>query len=198
MAATRLDHQRSHIICTINKPASTTTYHVTAINNINVLRTDSIRVRVSAISINILNIKDVFCNGKCNGSATVIAIGRHSSIHILTGLIVRHDSTATKLCAGKYFVTVKDKNGCAAKTYINITDTSSFKVTVDSTNLKCFGICNGSAIANVSGGQQPYTYEWDNGQTASSINNLCAGIHSITVTESLGCMRNISFQLFSH
>ena len=45
---------------------------------------------------------------------------------------------------------------------------------------------NGSATAEASGGIAPYTYEWSNGETTQTINNLDAGTYQVTVTDDLG------------
>ena len=50
------------------------------------------------------------------------------------------------------------------------------------------GSCNGSAIANVTLGQAPFTYLWSNGQTTQEATGLCAGIYSVTVTAENGCL----------
>ncbi|MBI2966415.1 MAG: hypothetical protein HYY40_01200 [Bacteroidetes bacterium] len=64
----------------------------------------------------------------------------------------------------------------------------SVTVTITPTNLLCNGVCTGSATANPSGGTLPYNYNWSNGMTTATINNLCAGSYTITVTDNLGVM----------
>ena len=53
------------------------------------------------------------------------------------------------------------------------------------------GDCNNGNLASVSvsvdGGEAPYTYEWSNGATTASIDNLTAGTYSVTVTDANGC-----------
>ncbi|NQY08250.1 MAG: gliding motility-associated C-terminal domain-containing protein [Flavobacteriales bacterium] len=46
---------------------------------------------------------------------------------------------------------------------------------------------NGSATCVVNGGQGPYTYSWDNGQTEVTASNLLAGDHVVTVSDINGC-----------
>ena len=59
---------------------------------------------------------------------------------------------------------------------------------MDSTNVDCFGACNGTATVHASGGGGPYTYLWNNGQTDSTATGLCAGVHIVTVTDAGGCV----------
>ncbi|MFH2142596.1 MAG: T9SS type A sorting domain-containing protein [Bacteroidota bacterium] len=58
------------------------------------------------------------------------------------------------------------------------------------TNATGNGYCNGSILANVSGGTPPYTFIWDNGTTDSLLSNLCGGIYYLTITDNINC--NIS------
>ena len=46
--------------------------------------------------------------------------------------------------------------------------------TITSTNVTCYGLCNGSATATGSGGWAPYTFHWSNGATTATITGLCA------------------------
>ncbi len=48
--------------------------------------------------------------------------------------------------------------------------------------------CNGTASASVNGGSPPYSYAWDDGmaQTTETINGLCAGQYTVTVTDQGG------------
>src|SRR5690349_17297195 len=57
------------------------------------------------------------------------------------------------------------------------------QVIISRTNVTCFGFCNGTATAVGTGGWAPYTYQWSNGQTTSTINNLCPGTYFVTVTD---------------
>ncbi len=52
------------------------------------------------------------------------------------------------------------------------------------TNVSCAGGGNGSATALAAGGTSPYTYNWSNGGSGPTINNLTAGNYTVTVTDS--------------
>lgn len=58
----------------------------------------------------------------------------------------------------------------------------------DSTDAECFGDCNGEATVTAIDGTPPYTYLWSDplGQTTPNATGLCAGVHSVTVTDSDG------------
>jgi gliding motility-associated-like protein len=55
------------------------------------------------------------------------------------------------------------------------------------TNPLCNGDCNGSITVNPTNGTPPIGYVWGNGQTTQTINNLCAGTYTVTITDANGC-----------
>jgi len=61
----------------------------------------------------------------------------------------------------------------------------TFSSTTDAT---CWSMCNGTAVANPSGGTPPYTYAWSpGGQTTQTVTGLCAGSYTCSVTDQVGC-----------
>lgn len=102
----------------------------------------------------------------------------------------------SNLNAGTYTITVTDVNNCSSVQTVQIQQPQQMLV-VGSTvsNVSCFGMNNGSITLNISGGDPVYTINWNNGSTASSINNLAPGMYSATVTDNNGCVINSSFNL---
>ena len=45
----------------------------------------------------------------------------------------------------------------------------------------------GTAALAINGGYPPYSYLWDNGETAEQATNLSEGNHAVTVTDAVGC-----------
>ena len=101
-----------------------------------------------------------------------------------------HTTTAT-VSAGWSYVTITDANQCTLIDSIQTISPSPIQITIDNiTPSNCDTInCTGGALANVSGGNAPYTYNWDNGENTMQANTLCAGIHTITVTDNNGCIQ---------
>jgi hypothetical protein len=60
-------------------------------------------------------------------------------------------------------------------------------VDITGTDVSCLGGNNGSASASASGGGgAPYTYNWSNGANGPNINNLTAGVYTVTVSNVSG------------
>lgn len=97
-------------------------------------------------------------------------------------------SIVNNLTAGNYSVTVTDASGCTAVDQITVTGTSNITATATGTAAACFGQSNGSATVTAGGASAPFTYQWSNGATSQTINNLSTGTYFVTVTHSAsGC-----------
>ncbi|HMW10609.1 MAG TPA: hypothetical protein PJ987_09180 [Bacteroidia bacterium] len=51
-------------------------------------------------------------------------------------------------------------------------------------NIACFGQQNGTLSVSVTGGTPPYRYEWSNGDSVATLNNLAAGYYFVRVSDS--------------
>lgn len=89
------------------------------------------------------------------------------------------------LVAGYYYLTVTDSNGCEVSQGIIIEQPSEIIVNHVTTDVRCFGENNGSALLNISGGKSPYVQNWN----GFSSNNLSAGVYFYNVTDSTGCSK---------
>ena len=61
--------------------------------------------------------------------------------------------------------------------------TPSTIINLTKTNVRCNGKSAGKISASVEGGNTPYTYQWSTGETTQQIENLYAGIYTVTVTD---------------
>jgi hypothetical protein len=62
----------------------------------------------------------------------------------------------------------------------------AFTYTVNTVDATC--TCNGSASVNITSGTPPYTYSWlPSGQSTATATGLCAGTHTVSVTDSNSC-----------
>ncbi|MBN8697608.1 MAG: gliding motility-associated C-terminal domain-containing protein [Bacteroidetes bacterium] len=138
---------------------------------------------------------NVTCNGACDGAVTAIApVGGTAPYTFLWVQTGQTAATANNLCAGNYFVQVTDANGCSIVDTIIITEPSAITANPTLTAATC-GVCDGSISIAPSGGTAPYTVLWNTGSTALTLNNLCAGVYSVTITDATGCSINITIPL---
>lgn len=95
------------------------------------------------------------------------------------------------LLGGQYILTVTDFIGCQAIDSVEVIRPDSLAILFNKTNLLCNGNNSGSATANVTGGTQPYLYNWTAiaGTNTNFANNLNAGFHEIIVTDAQNCVQ---------
>lgn len=140
----------------------------------------------SAISATFIS-EDPSCPGDADGSATITASGGSGGYTYLwpssnTG------QTETNLSAGTYCVTITDGSLCSEVVCVTISNPVGIVNTFSGiTNSSCI-ICDGTATTNASGGNGlVYTYAWSNGDTTAASDSLCAGLNSVTITDTAGC-----------
>ena len=132
------------------------------------------------------------CNGGCNGSATVVASGGAPPYtYLWNDQLGQTTTTATGLCGGNYTVTITDANGCFLVQPVTIVEPAAILANPAITDPTC-GLCDGSITVIPSGGTPPYTYNWSNGQTTATVNNICAGVYTVAITDANGCVSNIN------
>jgi hypothetical protein len=89
------------------------------------------------------------------------------------------------ISAGTYLITVTDsgniKSSCTSR--VTIEEPNLPQIQVFGDNVLCYGKANGKAYATVTGGVNPGTWSWDNGQNSSGIVNLTPGTYTVTYTD---------------
>ncbi len=133
-----------------------------------------------------VTINDAQCNGSSNASISLTITGGTPPYNYVwdNGQVI---SNPFGLLAGQHCVTVFDNNGCTIDTCVLIGEPPILNVSLNATDELCNNSCDGTITASPSGGIEPYSYLWSNTEVSSTINNLCAGIYNITVTDDNGC-----------
>lgn len=142
------------------------------------------------------------CGNNCNGTATVTATGGtpgYTYTWSPAPPLGQGTATASQLCAGTWSVTVTDANGCQQVRSFTIQAANALEVFLTPSPVSCAGLCDGSAIAVVSGGTPLYTYTWSpepgSGQGTSGVGGLCAGPGTLTVSDDGGCDTTVAFTI---
>ena len=98
-------------------------------------------------------------------------------------------ATLSNLAPGTYTVVVSDANNCTATQSVNVSAFNcAISASITSVNASCFGKNDGLATIVLSGGSLPYTYNWSNGATTATANNLAAGSYTVSATDAAGCV----------
>lgn len=130
----------------------------------------------------------VTCFGDCDGSVNVtVTSGTAPFIYQWDDPNLSNLDSAVNLCAGLYNVVVQDANGCISVDSITVGTPQQILANITSTNPTCNGVCDGTATANPTGGIGTYSYAWSNGQLTPTATNLCAGTHTVIITDQNGC-----------
>ena len=164
------------------------TYSVTTTDNNGCSSTASATItQPSPISISLVSLTNVSCNGGSNGQISISVSGGTPGYTFSWIPSVGNSSTITNLSAGTYQVIVTDMNGCPASISFNVIEPTPMVLTPNSNSSTC-GDANGSSGVSVTGGTLSYAYLWaPSGLTTAIITNITAGTYNVTVTDFNGC-----------
>ena len=126
------------------------------------------------------------CHGDANGTATLhLSGGVPPYTFFWSNLSISQNDG--NLSGGSYIVLITDSNGCTKRDSAYIFEPALLTVTDSVHNISCNNQGNGQAYIIASGGVSPYTYLWNDGNTAQSRDSLQGGTYSVIVSDSLGC-----------
>jgi uncharacterized repeat protein (TIGR01451 family) len=180
----------------IAAPAATTTYQLTVSDALGEEAVANSVVSVSPTPIVTLQLSSD-CNDPFNNTVFAFATGGAApyTYQWSTGFI---GEVHTGLAPGTYCVTATNTDGCSGQSCINVIQPPSIQVQVATTPASCGSTNDGSLSAlNVTGGIPPYTYLWNNGNTAPVTQGLSPGIYTLTITDANGCMAIVSAEVGS-
>lgn len=139
------------------------------------------------LQANIIFSQNLVCNGQCTGIAAAKSSGGTPPYTYSWSPAGGNADTAKGLCAGTYYVTVKDAANSTIIDTVTITEPVAITATTSSTPATC-GSNTGTATATVSGGTGSYTYVWNpSGKTTPTATGLAAGTYTVTITDANMC-----------
>ncbi|MFM9840583.1 MAG: hypothetical protein ACKVOQ_20110 [Cyclobacteriaceae bacterium] len=135
------------------------------------------------------------CVGGNNGSIQVAATGGSggytyqwngtSGTNILSGI-----------ASGTYSLQIKDSQNCPFSQSITLNDPPTIDIAiVNQVSPSCSSATDGSIQVLALGGSGGFSYSWNTGTAASSINSLAAGTYTVTVKDSKNCTQIKSISL---
>ena len=136
--------------------------------------------------VNTIASTGVTCNGDMDGTIIVTSNGGTApySYNWMGGMI---GSSLSNMNGGTYTVTISDANGCLSVKTADVHEPLPLTVLVTPTDLSCNGSDDGEATADVVGGTFPYNFSWSTGASNEDIENLSAGMYTVTVIDDHGC-----------
>lgn len=119
------------------------------------------------------------CAGETDGSLTLTATSGVApySYNWNTGATT---ASLTNISSGVYTVTITDANGEVAITNVTVPGPAAIDLTINKVG--------NNLTALVTGGTEPYTYNWSNGVNGPGNNNISFGDYTVTVTDAKGCV----------
>lgn len=165
-------------------------YRLVIYDSLNCKTEKNIKVENPALfSIAVGEIKNLTCNKSKDGIIKIIPQGGVSPYIFKWSNGKTTSYEIRDFEAGEYAVTVTDANGCQRNlTNLKVTEPTEITAALSYINHNnCNGQNSGAIGHNVSGGKPPYYYQWSSGQVTEDLENLKAGLYTITVTDALGC-----------
>ncbi len=143
----------------------------------------------NVIEYQIVEILNTSCADASDGA---IHIEVNSSLNISS--IIWSNSMSgeeiTGLESGFYNVSISATNGCQlVSDEIEIISDNPFDLEIQNINEpSCVGALDGSLSVNVTGGTEPYMFNWSNGDSGSILTGLRDGIYSVTISDANNCI----------
>jgi len=168
---------------TSSSNVNTGTYIITVTDAMGCSANNSVSVTASSSLTATVNQPPVLCNGAVALLTATVTGGLGGNSFLWnTGATTTNISVG----AGNYCATVTDAGGCIASACVTLTQNPPLTVSIPTPAI----ICNGASTAvnaTASGGQPPYTFLWNTGQTSPSL-IAPAGTYTVTVTDFAACV----------
>lgn len=144
--------------------------------------------------VSLLDQTNVDCSGAATGTISVeVAGGTTTALYTFLwtgpGSFTSMSQNLTGLFAGTYDLIVTDANGCQKGLEVTLTESTPIVLTYTTTAITCYGANDASFNATISGGNAPYQFTWSNLSTSLNQGNLSAGAYTITIIDTLGCIK---------
>lgn len=143
----------------------------------------------NALQIN-SNIFNVSCAGGNNGAIDITVTGGAGN-NVYSWNNQSEVQDLFDLQAGDFQLTVEDQNGCSISENFSVSEPAEplvINAVIAGTDVQL-----GTIDATVTGGTEPYSYGWSNGQTAQDMDSLAPGNYVLTVTDASGCISSGQF-----
>lgn len=137
------------------------------------------------------------CGSSQDGKASLaVKIGRGEPYKVTWSNGLEDVWTAENLAPGTYEVVVADRYYCEVSLSFQVPAANEgIQVTGKVDPVTCSGNEDGRIGLQVSGGQPPYTYQWNTGQQSNTLSNLPPGLYSVEIRDQSACITNATYQV---
>ncbi|MGM0473888.1 MAG: gliding motility-associated C-terminal domain-containing protein [Bacteroidota bacterium] len=99
--------------------------------------------------------------------------------------------------AGTYQVVITDTNGCDSAWAFTLNQPGPILIdSLTADSAYCHGTATGSVNLEVSGGIPGYNYQWSNGSTDEDLEDIYAGVYTVTITDRNLCEKTDSVEVY--
>jgi subtilisin-like proprotein convertase family protein len=134
------------------------------------------------------NVHSVSCFGKTDGKISLTVLGGTApyQYHWSNGKVTQN---INNLAGGTYSVTVSDARGCQVVLSPLVVGQPGLLAVANAMLRQpgCFGFNDGEITVSATGGNEPFSFAWNNGGAGSTLTNLPTGNYTVTVTDVRGC-----------
>ncbi len=153
---------------------------------------------ISPIVLSIVEKSDSNCD-ESNGSFSISVEGGTAPYEFSSELGSNNDGRYNGVGAGSYSITVTDAQGCENSVLVEILNSEG--VNIDDLTIENAGCDSslGSIEISASGGEEPYSFSLNSGNSQQSnlFSNLAPGSFDVTVTDASGCATTQNVSLTS-
>ncbi len=175
-----------------NIPAGPYTLTVTDLNGCIEVKTFDVNQPVAPLVV-VAFPSDVLCNGDNTGAITSEVTGG-TEPYVYTWSNGASAEEIINVPAGVYTLTITDDQGCVAFTGTTVNEPAPLVVNTTITDASCYDYEDGQIVLTVTGGVQPYYFNWgDTNQIllnnpSETLSDLGAAEYFIRVTDANGCI----------
>lgn len=131
------------------------------------------------------------CPGTCEGQINTTISGG-TGIYFYNWNSGEQSNNLQSLCPGYYSLQINDSYGCTASYSMEVFTFDSINYSINYDSVSCYGFAD--AEININTGNN-YNYHWNTGNNQNSLNNLSAGVYTITVTDENQCTKIDSVEI---
>ena len=119
------------------------------------------------------------------------------------GMIIGTTSTIEGLAPGVYCAVVTGANGCESESCIEVFSGSDpcigfaaeINNNLSNSMISCAGADDGTLTVEITGGTEPFEYEWSNGQTTAVLTDLGPGLITGVIIDANNCQTEVEFEI---